>query len=388
MKRDGLELKTASIALVVIVKNEAARISAFLKHHKGLVDEIIVLDTGSSDNTASLAATAGAAVYHFEWCDDFSAARNAAMAYAKSDYALCIDADECIAVSDFSKLKAAAQQRKQCYLMPQRNYYGDPRHPEWQPVKGEYSEEEAEQSGFFEAQNTKFFDLHCGLQFNERVHESVIASAHRHQVPIVSLNVPIHHYGYVISEAHNQQRHARYFELLSKKYAEKPDDAKTLEEYATQLIQMGQGIKAMPLLQKLDTAKETNSHITRARLLLAQLKKAQGNNFEAESIFRRAVKKAPDYLFAHVHLLRHLVEEKKFRVMAPYLNDALARFGEQPPLLQVQSQYLIQTHQIHDAAKVTRKLARLFPQMTEYAQLAEKCEALSQKVGAMEKGAQ
>ncbi|MBN2716765.1 MAG: glycosyltransferase [Deltaproteobacteria bacterium] len=374
----------ASIALVVIVRNEADRIVSFIDNHAALVDEIIILDTGSSDDTISLASATGATVHQYVWDDDFSAARNAALNFAKSNYALCIDADERIADSDFSRLREAASRPGQCYVMPQRNYYNDPRHPEWQPLKGEYPKEETGQSGFFEARNTKFFDLSCGLQFEERVHESVIESANRNYIPIVWLDVPIHHYGYVISEQHNLARHTRYLSLLERKYRENPDDIKTTEEYATQLIQMGNANLAIPLLTRLDAVLGANSHVARGRLLLAQLKKAQGKAAEAEALFLRAVKNAPDYLYAHVQLLRHLADEKKFVLMAPWLDDALARFGEDAQLLQVQSRYLIETRQIHDAARVTRKVAMLYPSLPEYAQLATRCEALSRKIREME----
>ena len=59
-------VKTGSIALVVIVKNEAERIVSLLTHHKGLVQEMIVLDTGSTDETVALARSAGATVHFFD----------------------------------------------------------------------------------------------------------------------------------------------------------------------------------------------------------------------------------------------------------------------------------------------------------------------------------
>jgi len=373
-------VKTGSIALVVIVKNEAERIVSLLTHHKGLAQEMIVLDTGSTDETVALARSAGATVHFFEWCDDFSAARNAALAYSKSHYALCIDADERIAASDFGKLQEAAKQHRQCYVMTQRNYYSNPQHPAWKPVSGEFPEEEEKQAGYFEAQNTKFFDLSCGLQFEARVHESVIASAKRNNVAIVPLDVPIHHYGYVISEQHNQDRNVRYLHLLEQKYSETPNDAQTVEEYATALIQVGQIAEAMPLLKRLNASAQTNEAITRARLLLAQLIKAQGRADEAEAIYRRAVQQAPDHFFAHLHLLRHLAGEEKFRDMSEYLKDAQKRFGEHPQLLQVQSRYLILTNQIHEAARVTRKVAELFPALPAYSDLASRLESLSLKL--------
>ena len=85
------------VALVMIARNEAARIVRALASASSCVDELVVLDTGSTDATVALARSAGARVGHFEWCDDFSAARNAALALADADWNVVVDADEWIA---------------------------------------------------------------------------------------------------------------------------------------------------------------------------------------------------------------------------------------------------------------------------------------------------
>lgn len=61
---------------------------------KGVVGEMVVLDTGSSDRTRSIAREFGARVYEFEWCDDFATARNECLKYAQGDWILVLDADE------------------------------------------------------------------------------------------------------------------------------------------------------------------------------------------------------------------------------------------------------------------------------------------------------
>jgi hypothetical protein len=82
------------VALVVIARDEAPRIGRLLASVAPWVDEMLVLDTGSVDRTAAAAAAAGARVEHFEWCDDFSAARNRALALSAADWHLVLDADE------------------------------------------------------------------------------------------------------------------------------------------------------------------------------------------------------------------------------------------------------------------------------------------------------
>jgi glycosyltransferase involved in cell wall biosynthesis len=72
-------MKSYTIALVMIVKNEARALKRCLDSISPYVDNMIVLDTGSTDSTYTLAKSLGAQVYQFEWCNDFAAARNSAL---------------------------------------------------------------------------------------------------------------------------------------------------------------------------------------------------------------------------------------------------------------------------------------------------------------------
>lgn len=85
------------LALVMIVRDEARCIARCLESVKPHVDAMIVLDTGSTDDTAAIARACGATVHHFTWVDDFSAARNAALDHSDADWNLVLDADEWLA---------------------------------------------------------------------------------------------------------------------------------------------------------------------------------------------------------------------------------------------------------------------------------------------------
>ena len=78
----------------MIVRDEAARIARCLDSARALVDDIVVLDTGSRDATAAIARAHGARVFSFAWCDDFAAARNAALDHSDADWNLVLDGDE------------------------------------------------------------------------------------------------------------------------------------------------------------------------------------------------------------------------------------------------------------------------------------------------------
>ncbi len=82
------------LSLCTIVKNEAANLPRCLASVQHVVDEIVILDTGSTDNTVAIARSFGAVVEHLDWPDDFSVARNYAMQYVTGDWVLVLDADE------------------------------------------------------------------------------------------------------------------------------------------------------------------------------------------------------------------------------------------------------------------------------------------------------
>lgn len=94
-----------TISLCMIVKNEEDVIARCLESVKDIVDEIIIVDTGSSDNTKKIVSLYTDKIYDFEWVDDFSKARNFSFSKATMDYIMWLDADDVILEKDRIKLK-------------------------------------------------------------------------------------------------------------------------------------------------------------------------------------------------------------------------------------------------------------------------------------------
>ncbi|ORU00580.1 hypothetical protein D081_1103 [Anaerovibrio sp. JC8] len=82
------------ISACTITKNEEKNMPRWLECMQAIADEIIVVDTGSTDNTVAIAQSAGVNVYHFKWINDFAAAKNYALEQATGDWILFLDADE------------------------------------------------------------------------------------------------------------------------------------------------------------------------------------------------------------------------------------------------------------------------------------------------------
>lgn len=82
------------ISLCMIVRNEENSLPRCLSSAASIADEIVVVDTGSTDRTKEIAASYGAVIYDFTWIEDFSAARNFAFSKATKDYILWLDADD------------------------------------------------------------------------------------------------------------------------------------------------------------------------------------------------------------------------------------------------------------------------------------------------------
>src|SRR5579862_9526082 len=95
-----------SLSVCMIVRDEEENLARCLESVKPIADEIVVVDTGSTDATVQIAESFGAKIGHFEWCADFAAARNAAIELATSKWVLSIDADEWLPTETQQRIRA------------------------------------------------------------------------------------------------------------------------------------------------------------------------------------------------------------------------------------------------------------------------------------------
>ena len=105
------------ISLCLIVKNEENNLKKCLKNAKEYADEIIIVDTGSSDNTKIIAKEFTDKIYDFVWCDDFSKARNFSFDQSTCDYCMWLDADDFLTEKSVKAIIEWKNSQKECDIL-------------------------------------------------------------------------------------------------------------------------------------------------------------------------------------------------------------------------------------------------------------------------------
>jgi tetratricopeptide (TPR) repeat protein len=194
------------ISLAMIVRNEAARLAACLASAADAVDEMVVLDTGSTDGSQALARAHGARVVQGEWHEDFAAARNEALALAGGDWVLVLDADERLATGQGPRVRALVASGQadgyNCRLVSAL----PPDQPS--PVIAHWY--------------CRLFRKQSGVAFAGRVHEQVAPSIVAAGGRIMQSDLTILHEGYAETSPAKIERNLA---LLRREASERPDDA-------------------------------------------------------------------------------------------------------------------------------------------------------------------
>lgn len=205
-----------TIGLVMIVKNEGRSLEKCLSRIRQLVDEIYITDTGSTDETLKIAEKYQAHVSYFKWNNDFSAARNHALAQSKCDWNLVLDADEYLVSGKRKDLQRFVERGGSVGAIQRRDSYRE--------ANGELS------TGC--AYITRLIPK--DTWFEGRIHEQVISP-----LPIAPLPLVFEHDGYL-----QEGKGERNLEILLEELHEAPEDSYVLYQAARTLWLMKDHVRA------------------------------------------------------------------------------------------------------------------------------------------------
>jgi len=217
------------LSVCLIVKNEEKFLGQCLKSVRDVASQIVVVDTGSTDRTVEIANEHGAEVHSFVWCDDFSAARNAALAKATGDWVLMLDADEELSADAHEKLAAAMK---------------NPEVMAWRlPIVDVGLE--AEGCSYV----PRLFRNAPGLFYIGRVHEQVFSSIEVRRAEWGLDNrlgdATLIHHGYTAEVTRDRNKAERNLRLLEQAIEELPDEPHLLMNLGLELSRAGRVAEAL-----------------------------------------------------------------------------------------------------------------------------------------------
>ena len=284
----------------LIVKNEGAHLRNCLKSLKDVVDEIVVVDTGSTDNTIGIAREFGATLGYHEWNDDFASARNESLKLATGHWALWIDADEELTPDSAEAIRNAL-------IRPQFSGY-------YIPIVN-FTEEVGEGDQFVHAP-VRLFRLMRGAHFTGRIHEQIVPSLNQFGLPYATLKkAKLLHHGYrpaIVAERNKVERTVR---ILETEVSEDPENSFQWFNLGNAFTIAKRYAEAEESCQKsIATLKDHDSHAHNVYQILTEVYEQQGRYREALELIETAENKGlkgvqSQYTKASVLLSMHRYDE-------------------------------------------------------------------------------
>jgi tetratricopeptide (TPR) repeat protein len=198
------------------------------------VDEIVVVDTGSSDDTPAIATAHGAILLHHPWVDDFAEARNVALARASGEWILQLDADEELEAASRPRLQALLHESSADGLRLRVRSLLPPHDPQ------QYEDDWI----------VRLFRQGPGLRYEGRLHEQIRPSIEQRGGRILNADLTILHHGYAQPTAQGTDRRHRNLAQLDRMLAAAPDDPYLHYQRGATLHALGQQAAAAAALRQ------------------------------------------------------------------------------------------------------------------------------------------
>lgn len=196
------------VTLAMIVKNEEQFLAGCLESAKPYVDEIVIVDTGSTDGTKAIAESFGARVIDHEWKNDFAEARNVSLDHARGKWVLWLDADERLCEGSGQLVRECAEAGDDIggFLVTITNQRDD------------------DGKQLFIHQACRMFRLLPEVRFYQRIHEQIVQPILRQGLSIANSEIIIDHFGYAPSVSKERGKDERNAELLRIALEENPEN--------------------------------------------------------------------------------------------------------------------------------------------------------------------
>ena len=355
MSQANPKFESKTISLCMIMKDESDWLPLCLSNVKGLVDEMIIVDTGSTDNSVEIARSFGAKVFFHPWVDDFAKVRNYSLQQATGDWVLVLDADEIINQEDHRKIRKLIENESACYLLTQRHYTDDVRLSGFEPCRGEFLDREVEHAGYFESALGRLFPNYRGIHYRGAVHELIEFCLDEIEgIKLYDSTVRIHHYGHTSKVKAKKDKSLLYTPLGEKKVNDKNRGWKEFFELAVEhnnnrrleesVVAFYEAIKLKAdyleswinlgyVLCELGRFEEASNVLTKALELdpvseealcnLGVVYLRQEKFSQAEVVFRKATQIKPSYMNAWRNLSITLSSMKRYSEAALVLKKML-----------------------------------------------------------------
>jgi glycosyltransferase involved in cell wall biosynthesis len=249
---ESTKLRTCRVSLTMIVRNEEANLAACLESASGLFDEIVIVDTGSTDRTVEIAQSFGARVFDFVWVDDFAAARNAGLARATGDYAFWLDADDRVEPAHHERLRAlfdGLRTTSAAYVV-RCSCDADP-----------------SGGGATIVDHIRLFPVRADVRWAYRVHEQILPALRRVGVEVRWTDAAVRHVGYN-DPALRQRKLQRDQAILESELADRPDDPFVLFNLGAIAVEANEPRAALGFLQRSLAGSAPTDSITRKLYVL------------------------------------------------------------------------------------------------------------------------
>jgi len=234
----------------MIVRNEEDFLYKCLSSIKGWVDEIIIVDTGSEDNTINIAKKFTNKVYKHKWPNDFSKVRNISLSHATKDWILVLDADEIISEEDMKKIKNLIEDNSiDGYVLTQKNYTNDSSLLSWTSCFKK-SKHVLNFKGYTSSKIVRLFKNKKEYRFRNKVHELITYSIKNKNGKIINTDISIHHYSESKSKESEKNKRLMYLRIGEEQIKNNPNDERAYYETGLICLKLGEKEKALEKFKK------------------------------------------------------------------------------------------------------------------------------------------